>query len=111
MSAAAFGLVLIFLGMGVVTYAIRLSLILLWGRVSVPHLVQQALCFVPPAVLSAIIVPELLQPGGTLQLSLGNARLLAGVLAAAIAWRTRSVLLTIAVGMLALWILQAVLPR
>lgn len=111
MSAGALGLVLIILGMGVVTYGIRLSLILLWGRVSVPPLVQQALRFVPPAVLSAIIVPELLQPGGTLQLSLGNPRLLAGVLAAAVAWRTRSVLLTIAVGMLALWILRAVLPQ
>ena len=107
MSAATIRFALIILGMGVVTYAIRLSLILLWGRVRIPHLVQQALRFVPPAVLSAIIVPELLQPGGRLQLSLGSPRLLAGVVAAAIAWRTRSVLLTIAVGMLALWILQA----
>ena len=97
------------IGMGIVTYAIRLSLILLLGRVEVPPVVRQALRLVPPAVLSAIIFPELLRPaGGAFDLSLGNARLLAGVLAALVAWRTKSVLLTIAVGMAALWILQAV---
>jgi branched-subunit amino acid transport protein len=111
MSTAAFGIALVILWMGAVTYAIRVSLILLLGRVAVPHLMQRALRFVPPAVLSAIIFPELLRPGGTLQLSLSNPRLLAGVLAAAVALRTRNVLLTIAVGMLALWILQAVLPQ
>jgi len=102
---------LIILGMGAVTYAIRLSLILLLGRVGVPHLMQRALRFVPPAVLSAIIFPELLRPGGTLDLSPGNPRLLAGALAALVAWRSKNVLLAIALGMLALWILLAVLPR
>jgi branched-subunit amino acid transport protein len=41
-------------------------------------------------------------------LSLGNLRLLAGVLAALVAWRTKSVLLSIAAGLGALWVLQAV---
>jgi branched-subunit amino acid transport protein len=102
---------LIILGMGIVTYAIRLSLIVLMGRIEVPPLVRRALRFVPPAVLSALILPELLLPGGVLDLSLGNARLLAGALAALIAWRSRNALLAIAVGMVALWILQAALPH
>jgi len=102
---------LLLIGMGIVTYAIRLSLIVLIGRVDVPPIIQRALRFVPPAVLSAIIFPELLRPGGTLDLSFGNVRLLAGVLAAGIAWRTKNVLLTIGVGMVALWVLQAVIPK
>jgi len=97
------------LGMGMVTYAIRLSFILLLGRVEIPVRIRQALRFVPPVVLSAIIFPELLRPQGRLDLSPGNVRLLAGLLAALVAWRTRNVLLTIAVGMGALWILQAIL--
>ena len=99
---------LIIFCMGAVTYAIRLSLIAAIGRVDVPPLVQRGLRFVPPAVLSAIIFPELLRPGGTFDLSLGNLRLLAGVLAALVAWRTKNVLLTIVVGMAALWVLMAV---
>jgi len=102
---------LLLISMGLVTYAIRLSLIVLIGRVDVPPLIQRALRFVPPAVLSAIIFPELLRPGGTLDLSFGNVRLLAGVLAAGVAWRTKNVLLTIGVGMVALWVLQAVIPK
>jgi len=111
MSTAPATLGLIILGMGIVTYAIRLSLIALLGRIEVSPLVRRALRFVPPAVLSALILPELLLPGGVLDLSLGNARLLAGTLAALVAWRCRNALLAIALGMVALWILQAVLPH
>jgi len=96
---------------GVITYAIRLSLILLWGRVSVPPAVQRGLRFVPPAVLSAIIFPEILRHDGALDLSLGNTRLLAGIVAGLVAWRTKNALLTIAAGMAALWVLQAVMKR
>jgi branched-subunit amino acid transport protein len=92
--------------MGVVTFALRLSLIAARGRWDMPPLVQRMLRFVPPAVLSAIILPELVRPAGRLDLSLGNARLLAGMLAALIAWRTKNVVLTIAAGMLALWVFQ-----
>jgi branched-subunit amino acid transport protein len=95
------------LGMGLITYSIRLSLIAVFGSVELPTLVRRGLVYVPPAVLSAIIFPEMLQPGGILDISLGNARLLAGLLASLVAWRTKNVLLTIAIGMIALWILQA----
>jgi len=96
-------------GMGLITYLIRLSLFLLPERVMLPPWMLRALRYVPAAVLSAIIFPELLQPGGTLDLSLGNERLLAGLAAAVVAWRTRNVLLTVGVGMALLWILQALL--
>jgi branched-subunit amino acid transport protein len=95
-------------GMGIVTYAIRLSLILLIGRVRVPPLLSRALRFVPPAVLAALILPELLLPGGALDLSPTNPRLLAGLLAALVAWRSRSPLLAIGAGMLVLWALHGI---
>ncbi len=98
---------LVIIGMGLITYAIRLSMIVLLERVTITDTMRSALRFVPAAVLSAIILPELLQPGGTLDISLGNDRLLAGLLAMLVAWRTKNVLYTIAVGMAALWILQA----
>lgn len=101
---------LIVLSMGALTYGLRLSLILLLGRIEVPRVVQRALRFVPPAVFSAIVFPDLLRPGGTVDLSVGNVRLLAGALAAMVAWRTKSMLLTIITGMVALWILRALVP-
>lgn len=98
------------LGMGLITYLIRLSLFLLPERAMLPPWMLRALRYVPAAVLSAIILPELLLPEGTFDLSLGNERLLAGVVAAVVAWRTRNVLLTVGAGLVLLWILQAISP-
>lgn len=92
---------------GLLTFAIRLSFIVVFGGRPIPRVVHRALRFVPAAVLTAIILPDLLLPGKQLDLSLGNARLLAGLLAAVVAWRTRNILLTIVAGMGALWILNA----
>lgn len=96
---------------GLVTFLTRLSFIALLGRVETPPLLTRALRFVPPAVLSAIIFPEMFIRAGALDLSLGNLRLIAGLIATVIAWRTRNVLLTIAAGMMALWVLQALVVK
>lgn len=96
----------ILLAAGLLTYAMRLSFILLWGKIDLPAWLQRSLRFVPPAVLTAIFFPELVLPGGKFDLSLGNARLIAGTLAALVAWRTRNIVLTILVGMGALLLIQ-----
>lgn len=90
---------------GVITFGIRFSLIYLFGRLEVPETMRKALHYVPPAVLSAIIFPELLIPGGAFDFSLENTRLLAGVIAIITAWVSRNTLLTILVGMASLLIL------
>jgi branched-subunit amino acid transport protein len=93
---------------GLLTFATRLSFIALLGRVELPPLLVRALRFVPPAVLSAIVFTEFLVRDGAPDLSRGNVRLLAGAAAALVAWKTRNVLLTIGVGMAALWVAQSV---
>jgi branched-subunit amino acid transport protein len=97
---------LVMAAIGLATFAMRLSFILALGRTDPPRSLMRFLRFVPPAVLSAIIFPELLMPGGSLELSLGNTRLLAGLVAALVAWRSRNVLLTIVAGMVVLWALN-----
>jgi branched-subunit amino acid transport protein len=91
---------------GLITFGMRFSLIYLFGRFKVPETIRRALHYVPPAVLSAIVFPELLLPNGTLNLSLGNTRLLAGLVAILVAWFTKSTLITIIAGMLALFLLK-----
>jgi branched-subunit amino acid transport protein len=98
---------LTFLCIGAITYAIRLSFILLFEKMMIPSFLMRALRFVPVAVLSAIILPALFLDGSRLNLSLGNARLLAGSIAVVVAWRTRNALLTIVVGMVGLWVLHS----
>jgi branched-subunit amino acid transport protein len=107
MSGTVLWLTLIVIGM--LTYAIRLSFIMLFGKIEMPSFLMRALRFVPVAVLSAIILPALFLDGSRLNLSLSNARLIAGMLAVVVAWRTNNALLTIAAGMVGLWLLQVVM--
>jgi len=97
---------LIIMGMGLITLAIRLSMILLIGRIRLPPAVARGLRFVPPAVFSALIAPALLRPAGPLEVSIANPFLLAGIAAALVAWRWRSMFLTLIAGMAALWLLR-----
>jgi branched-subunit amino acid transport protein len=83
---------------GAVTFAIRVSFIAAEGRFALPRWFRAALPYVPVATLTAIVVPEVVMPGGALALSLANARLVAGCAAVAIAAVTRNILVTIAVG-------------
>ena len=94
------------LAAGAVTFLLRASFIVFADPHRFPRRFRQALAFVPPAVLAAIVAPGLMLREGALDLSMGNPRWIAGLAAILVAWRTRSVLATIVSGMAALWLLQ-----
>jgi branched-subunit amino acid transport protein len=52
---------------------------------------------IPPAVLAALVLPALVRPGG--DFDLWQPRLLAGVVAGLVSWKTRNIGLTLVVGM------------
>lgn len=95
-------------GAGAITFALRLSFIALLGQIEIPLVLARALRFVPAAVLTAVVIPLLLYVNGAVEVSFGNERLLAGLAAVLICWRTRSVPLTLVGGMVVLWTLQAI---
>ena len=96
-------------GMGAVTFITRLLPIVLLEKLRLNCAWQRALRFVPPAVFAAIIVPELTAGGQAVLSAAGAVRLPAAMLAAVVAGRTRSVLLTISTGMAALWLMSGAL--
>lgn len=91
---------------GVITFALRWSFIALAGIMTLPRPLQNALQYVPAAVLAAIVLPEVLVQHQQIAVSVTNWRLLAAAVAAFVAWRTRSILYTIVAGMAALWLLN-----
>jgi branched-subunit amino acid transport protein len=91
---------------GLITFGMRFSLIYLFGRFQIPETMRRALHYVPPAVLSAIIFPELFLQNGSLYISIGNTRLIAGLAAVLVAWFTKNTLITILVGMIVLFTAQ-----
>ena len=97
---------LVFLLGGLLTFGMRYSFIYLLGRFEVPETMRKALRFVPPAVLTAIVIPELVIQSDQVDVSLTNFRLLAGVVAVLVAWKTKNTLLTILAGMFTLLMLE-----
>lgn len=97
---------------GICTYALRLSFILLLGRVdTVPPRLVGVLRYVPAAVLAALVAPAVVSLSATpsLALQFEQPKLVAGLVATVVAWRTESVLATIGVGMTVLWLAQYLL--
>lgn len=102
-------LITVILTIGFATFAIRVSFFLLSGRLEMPAVVKSGLQYIPAAVLTALILPALARNQGVVQLSWQNPRLIAGLLAIGVAYKTKNVLLTLSVGMVILWVLQALL--
>jgi branched-subunit amino acid transport protein len=91
---------------GALNYASRLSFIAIFARRSIPPLLARALRFVPAAMLTALIVPMVVMPAGAVEPM--SPRVAAALVAAAVAFRARNTLATLAAGMSALWIIQAI---
>lgn len=83
---------------GAGTYALRASFLAAARRlVDLPPMAERILRQIPPAVLAALVVPALVRPDG--DFDLWQPRLLAGVIAALVSWRTRNIALTLITGM------------
>ena len=96
---------------GLVTFGTRLSFIALLGRADVPPMVTRALRLGAPGGAVRHHLPDCILPRGRAEPLPVQPRLVAGLVASAVALWTRSVLATIAAGMAALWALQALLQR
>lgn len=91
---------------GIGTYTMRAAFLVFAHRLAdVPPGVQRLLRQIPPAALASIVAPALVRPEGHLDLLQG--RFVAGVLAGVIAWRTRNIALTLAVGLGVLMVIDA----
>lgn len=102
---------------GLVTFGVRLLSLAYLPPTALPPMARDALRFVMPAVLSAIIAPAVLFSGDekTFALPQESARVVAAAVAAGVAWLGqrrlpvgRQVWLTIAVGMATLWVWESV---
>ena len=93
-------------GCGLLTFLIRFSFISGGQHLALSPRFQTLLRYVPSAVLTALIAPEILIRHGVFDPGPANPRLWAGAAAVLVAFLSRNVLATIASGMLVLWLVQ-----
>ena len=93
---------------GLLTFATRAIFLLSGERFNLGPNFRALLAYVPPAVLAALIAPEIFVRNGAMLLGPENPRVWAGLVAVLVALWTKSVLLTIALGLASLWLLQSI---
>lgn len=92
--------------MAAVTYLPRMApLVLLSGR-KFPPVVMEWLGLLPAALLGAMVAQAVLAPDGTLSLSWRNPMLVPSLVAGFVAWRRRSLALTVLSGMAAMGLMH-----
>ncbi len=91
----------VIVGLTAVTVATRGAFLVIGERFPLPERVQHGLRYAPVCALVALIAPELAFANGSLALSFANPKLVAGLAAGAVMLATRSMIVAMAVGMLA----------
>ena len=91
-------------GMGLVTYIPRWIPIFFLSRRELPQWFTEWLDLIPVAILSALILPELVTSGGPRHLDLLRPQLLVALPTFLFALKTRSLGGTVIVGMLLYWL-------
>jgi branched-subunit amino acid transport protein len=91
---------------GLLNYLSRLSFIAVFSRRRMPTMLARALKYVPAAMLTALILPMLVGNGDPAGAAIVNPKVAAAIIAGIVAFFTRSTLITLGVGMGALWLLR-----
>ena len=98
---------IVIVAVGALNYLSRLSFIAFFASREMPPLLARALKFVPAAMLTALVLPMVLTPSVAGTLAGLNPRIPAAIVAAVVAYFTRSTLKTLGTGMVSLWVLEA----
>lgn len=93
--------------MAIVTFLIRYPLLAISSRIKLSNRLTEALNYLPPAILTAIVVPAVLMPtGDEILLNYTNAKLLGAIAGATVGWWTKNLFATIICGMVVFLICQ-----
>ncbi len=98
-------ILMVIVGMAAVTYFPRMLPLVVLSKIEIPPVVLRWLGFIPVAVLSSLLAPELLVTGQRFDVSLSNHYLLAALPCFLVAYKTKNLFYTVFTGMACLVIL------
>ncbi len=91
--------ILLIAGMALASGLPRILPLTLLADKNLPFLIERWLTYIPAAILAALVAPEIFLINGSLALNLDNIFLLASLPTLFIAWKFKSLFLTLASGM------------
>lgn len=105
MTLSSYGLIVI-IGCCLVTLIPRIVPIMLFSKIKIPDRLSKWLVHVPVAVMTALLVNELLIDGGKISVTGNLFELIAAVPTFIVAVKTKSPILTVAVGIISLMLMR-----
>jgi branched-subunit amino acid transport protein len=97
---------LVIAGLALLTVVTRGLFLVLGDRVPIPARIRQGLRYAPMCALVALVAPQLLLGGSSMQLTVANPRLGAAVIAGAVMFWRRDMLSAMCAGMAAFVLLR-----
>ena len=94
---------LLIVSLSLLTFLLRGAFLVFGSKLTLPASFDRIFRYIPAAILAAFVGPALVKNEGIVDYSFSNPYLLAGFVAIVIAARTKSILITLVVGMVSLW--------
>jgi branched-subunit amino acid transport protein len=94
-------------GLAGITFSVRFLFFIKRLPVEFGPKAERFLSYSAPAVLTGLIVPILLMPSGSIDISFSNAHLVAGLFACVLGFLRLNILLTVVLSMMVFLVLQA----
>lgn len=99
--------VITIVAMAVATFLTRFISPAILGNAGISPRIQRFLKHVPTAILTALIAPTLVAPHGYIEISAGNSYLIAGTIAALLAYFRQPPMVTMGGGMAAMFVIRS----
>lgn len=98
--------IILIVGMGIVTYIPRMLPATVLSQKKLPDILIRFLNYIPAAVLSALLFPNVLVTGHEINIGISNPLFITSLLTFPIAYKTKNMFLTVIIGMIIIIILN-----
>lgn len=100
---------ILIIGMGIVTYLPRMMPLLIFSKKNIPPWLESWFKFIPVGIFSALVFPNIFIRNQMFSMTINNIELISSILVFAIAFKTRSLGLSVIVGIISYWILGEII--
>ncbi|CZR98693.1 MULTISPECIES: AzlD domain-containing protein [unclassified Clostridioides] len=91
-------ILVVILGMAIVTYIPRILPMIILSKNDMPDSIKDIMKFIPIAILSSLIAKDIFFNGDNLYMSLTNPKIISGIIVLLVAYKFKSIAISIAVG-------------
>ena len=100
---------ILIVGMAIVTYVPRMIPLLMFSKKNLPSWLESWLKYIPVGIFSALVFPDIFIRNQMFSMTINNIELISSILVFAIAFKTRSLGLSVIVGIISYWVLGEVI--